>query len=134
MPRRNLLKASVLSALLFLSIISFAQDKVITGRVTDSKDGTPVSGVTVSVKGTRNAVQTGSDGSYRITVGPTVTTLIYSSVGFATQEVAIDGKTSVDVSFVVNNSSLGEVIVVGYGTQRRKDVRRRNECYSCSKF
>lgn len=119
---RNLLKASVLSTLLFLSLTSFAQDRVITGKVTDSNNGSPVAGVTVSAKGTTIAVQTANDGSYRITVRPATTTLVFSSVGFATQELAISGRTNIDVSFVVSNSSLGEVVVVGYGTQRKKDV------------
>ncbi|HEX7844905.1 MAG TPA: SusC/RagA family TonB-linked outer membrane protein, partial [Chitinophagaceae bacterium] len=122
MSCRNLLKATVLLTGLFLSLISFAQDKVVTGRVTDPRDGSPVVGVTVSAKGTTHAVQTGADGTYRLTIGPNVTTLVFSSVGFNTQEIAISGRTSIDVSFAANNSSLGEVIVVGYGTQRKKDV------------
>jgi len=99
-----------------------AQDRVVTGRVTDSKDNTGVPGVTVTPKGSKTGTQTGSDGSFRISVGSGVSTLVFSSIGYATQEVDIAGKSTVEVSFVVSNSQLGEVVVTGYGTARRKDI------------
>jgi iron complex outermembrane receptor protein len=119
---KKLLKAFVLFALLFLAHSSYAQNKVVTGKVTDSKDGAGIQGVTVTAKGTRTATQTGADGSFNISVGATVKELVFSSVGFATQEVPIDGKTSVNVSLVVTNATLNEVIVTGYGTVKRKDL------------
>ncbi len=122
MSGKILLRASVLFAVLFLSLISLAQERVVTGRVLDSRDGSPVMGVSVSAKGATTGTQTGTDGTYRISVNPSVTVLLFSSAGFNTQEVNIAGRTSADVTLVINNSSLGEVIVVGYGTQRRKDV------------
>ena len=90
--------------------MSYAQNKVVTGKVTDSKDGAGIQGVTVTAKGTRTATQTGADGSFNISVGATVKELVFSSVGFATQEVSIDGKTSVNVSLVVTNATLNEVL------------------------
>jgi TonB-dependent starch-binding outer membrane protein SusC len=105
--------------LLFLSTASFAQN-VITGKVTDSKDGSAVSGATVTVKGTRTAVQTGSDGTYRISA-PANATLVFTSVGFAAQERTVNG-ASVDVGLVQANQQLNEVVVVAYGTRRKGDL------------
>jgi iron complex outermembrane receptor protein len=122
MSCKNLLKPAAFIFLLFISQLIFAQDRVVTGRVTDSKDGSGVPGVTVTPKGMKTGTQTASDGSFRISVTSSVTTLVFSSIGYATQEVDITGKSSVEVSFVVSNAQLGEVVVTGYGTARRKDL------------
>jgi iron complex outermembrane receptor protein len=99
-----------------------AQDRVVTGKVTDSKDGSPVIGATVQAKGTRTGTSTKNDGTFSISIASSVTTLVISSVGFATQEISITGKNSVDVSFVATGTNLNEVVVTGYGTARRKDL------------
>lgn len=99
-----------------------AQDRVVSGRVTDSKDNSGVPGVTVAPKGTKTGTQTGSDGTFRLSVGSGVTTLVFSSIGYTTQEVDITGKSNVDVVLIISNSQLGEVVVTGYGTSRRRDV------------
>ena len=105
--------------LVLLSAAAMAQT-VVTGKVTDSKDGSPVAGATVFVKGTKVSVQTGADGIYRITVPEKANTLVITSVGFARQEVPFNGQSSVDVNFVSTSQQLNEVVVVGYGTQVRK--------------
>ena len=122
MSCKNLLKSAAVIVLLCVSQLIIAQERVVTGRVTDSKDNTGIPGVTVTPKGTKTGTQTGSDGSFRISVGSGVSTLVFSSIGYATQEVDIAGKSTVEVSFVVSNSQLGEVVVTGYGTARRKDI------------
>ena len=122
MSCKNLLKAVVLSALLFFTHVLHAQDRVISGRVTDPKDGSGIVGVNITPKGSSGGTQTGADGSYKITVGPAVKILVFSSAGFTTQEVDISGKSTVDVSLAINNTSLGEVVVIGYGTTRKKDL------------
>jgi len=116
------MKATGILMLLLIAQISFAQNRVISGKVTDSKDGSGVSGATVSVKGSRIATQTTADGSFSISVPSGTTTLVISSVGFGTQEVSIEGKASIDVSLVVTNTTLNEVVVTGYGTVKRKDL------------
>lgn len=123
MPFTKLLSA-FFSILLVCAIeVSFAQDRTITGKVTDSKDGSPVSGASVTAKGTRNGTSTKADGSFSLNVGSSVTTLVISSVGYDAQEVSIAGKSAVDVSFVANaGASLNEVVVTGYGTARKKDL------------
>lgn len=123
MSCKNLPTTIAVFILLMITQITIAQgDRIITGRVTDSKDGSGVPGVTVTPKGTRTGTQTSSDGSYRVSVGPNVTILVFSSVGYATQEVDIAGKSNVDVVLVVSDAQLGEVVVTGYGTARRKDL------------
>jgi iron complex outermembrane receptor protein len=106
MSCKKLLKAVMLSALLLLTHLTYSQDKVISGKVTDSKDGSVIAGVNITPKGSTGGTQTGTDGSYRISVPPSVTTLVFSYSGFSTQEVSIAGKSSVDIVLVINNTSL----------------------------
>lgn len=118
------LKRLFMAFVLPLAFMAFAnaQDKVVTGKVTDSKDGTPLIGVTVMVKGTTRGAQTAADGSFRLSVPANATTLVISSLGYTTQEVAI-GSGTVNVSLVAGaGANLNEVVVIGYGTQRKKDL------------
>jgi TonB-dependent starch-binding outer membrane protein SusC len=121
MSRRKLLRSIILPAMLLFSQLSFAQDRVITGRVTDST-GNGLAGVTVTAKGTRTATQTSNDGSFRLTVPSTINAVIFSSVGFATREVSITSGVPLNVSLSGAGSSLNEVVVIGYGTSRKKDL------------
>ena len=124
------MSAKTLFSALLCTVFSFvlhsavyAQDKTVTGKITDSKDGSPVVGATIQAKGTRTGTSTRADGTYSITVPAGVTSLIVSSVGYETQEISIEGKTSVDIAFVPNaGSNLNEVVVTGYGTARRRDL------------
>jgi TonB-dependent starch-binding outer membrane protein SusC len=109
-------------ALLLASTGLFAQNRVVTGKVTD-KNGGPVSGASIVVKGTNNGASSDADGKYSISVGANATTLIISSVGYAPQDVDIKDKTSADASLVASvNSNLDEVVVIGYGTSKKKDL------------
>ncbi|HEY4288644.1 MAG TPA: SusC/RagA family TonB-linked outer membrane protein [Puia sp.] len=100
---------------------AFSQNKTITGKVTDDKS-VPVAGASVTVKGTKNGVNTNADGAFTISVSPTATTLIVSSVGFTQQEITIGSQTDITVSLATSTSNLNEVVVIGYGTARRKDL------------
>ena len=123
MSLKNLTKTIVAVLLLINTQSAMAQGRVVSGRVTDSKDGTPVAGASVQPKDSKTGTSTKNDGSYSLTVGANVTTLVISSVGYATQEVSIAGKSSVDVSFVATaGSNLNEVVVTGYGTARKRDL------------
>lgn len=121
MSCKNLPKALLASVMLFLSLFSFAQDKVVSGKVTDAS-GAGVAGVNVTAKGSTTGTQTNPDGTYRITVPAGVNTLVFSSIGFTTQELDITGKTMLDVSLATASTSLGEVVVIGYGTAKKKDL------------
>ena len=118
MTQKRLLPALLITLLLALQ--TFAQQRTITGKVTDNT-GAPVSGATVTVKGTNIATSTGSDGSYRINVPQDAGTLVISAVGYGNLEAAISG-SSVDVSITPTQSNLNEVVVVGYGTARKRDL------------
>lgn len=114
---------SALFSIVFLCVVqlSFAQDRTISGKVTDSKDGSAVSGASVQAKGTRTGTSTKADGSFSLNVPASATALIITSVGYEPQEVAINGNTA-DVSLVAAAGGLSEVVVTGYGTARKKDL------------
>ena len=97
----------------------YAQD-AISGSVTDNS-GSPLPGASIVEKGTTNGTQTDFDGNYTISADGNAT-LVFSYVGFATQEIAIGGRTSINVSLAEDASQLSEVVVVGYGTQRKADL------------
>ena len=122
MSLKNLMKATVMIMMLLITQTSFAQNRTITGKVTDSKDGSGVAGVSVTAKGTSAGTTTSTDGSFSISVPSGATILVISSVGFAAQEISIEGKNSVDVSIVGTSTVLNEVVVTGYGSVRRKDL------------
>jgi TonB-linked SusC/RagA family outer membrane protein len=122
MSFQKLIKAAGLLVLLFIAHVSYSQSKVITGKVTDSRDGSGLPAVTVTARGSKTATQTDANGSFSISVAPEIKSLLFSSVGYATQEVSVEGKTSVSVSLVLTSTSLNEVVVTGYGTAKRKDL------------
>lgn len=121
MKCRKLITALLLPLffLMFGSTTAYAQ-RTVTGRVTDSR-GTALPGVTVTAKGSNVATATSESGTFSLTVPPQTTTLVFSSVGFGTQEQTIgSGEMAVTLSQLAGN--LNEVVVIGYGTQRRRDV------------
>ena len=121
MSCRKLLQLIVLPAMLLLSQLVFGQERVVTGRVTDST-GTGLPGITVTARGARVATQTATDGIFRLVVPSSVDALIFSSVGFTTLQVPIPANNSVNVSLFGTASSLNEVVVIGYGTRLKKDL------------
>lgn len=96
-----------------------AQTKV-SGVVSDAK-GLTLPGVNVTIKGTNEGVVTNIDGKYEITV-PAKTTLVFSFIGFTTQEIAVNGTTTINVKLAESSNSLDEVVVIGYGSQLKKDL------------
>lgn len=100
---------------------TLAQEKTVSGVIRSGEDSEPLPGVTVLVKGTTNGTITDIDGNYKITV-PEEGVLVVSFVGFKTQEVPINGRSSIDVDLDIDISTLEEVVVVGYGTQRKSDL------------
>jgi TonB-linked SusC/RagA family outer membrane protein len=119
--KRFLARTRVLCLLLLLSVAALAQNKTISGKVTDSKDGTPLQGVSVMPKGSVKGTVTGSDGIFHISVPSQTSTLIFSSIGFGLQQVSITGNEMM-VPLVATNAALNEVVVIGYGTARKKDL------------
>ncbi len=109
---------SILVFLAFIGLSAFAQEIQITGKVTSAEDGSAMPGVSVGVQGTTAGVATNIDGNYTINA-PSDAVLVFSFVGMATQEVAVEGRTRVDVVMETEVTGLDEVIVVGYGTTTR---------------
>jgi len=110
----------VLSLLLWLPAL--AQNKTITGTVTSADDTLGLPGVNVVEKGTTNGVVTDFDGEYSITVSSDNATLVFTYVGFAAQEVPVNGKAQIDIAMAEDATALDEVVLVGYGTQIKRQV------------
>lgn len=122
MSAQKLLSALFSMVFVFVLQVAFAQNKTVTGKVTDSKDGSPVSGASVQVKGTRTGTSTKPDGTFSLSVPSSATTLVITSVGYERQEVAITG-AAIEVSFVATSgANLNEVVVTGYGSSKKKDL------------
>jgi TonB-linked SusC/RagA family outer membrane protein len=118
------MKKNLLTILLLFSCISFvfAQNRTITGKVTDQKDGSPLPGVSVTVKGlSGSGTQTDINGSYSLSVPATAKTLVFRFIGYTPLEEAIT-KQVVNASLVVDAKQLTEVVVVGYGTQSKRSL------------
>ncbi|WP_336516109.1 TonB-dependent receptor [Pollutibacter soli] len=99
----------------------FAQTRTVTGRVTDA-NGSPVPNVSVTVKGSSTGTTTASDGAFSLSLPADAKTLVFTGIGFASLEVAINNRTSFDVTLGQEDRNMQEVVVVGYGTQRKKDL------------
>ncbi len=112
----------IMFSMLLCTVSMYAQSKVVTGKVTDDKDGTPLSGVSVTVKGTTIGTATDADGLFRLTVPATAKTLIISLVNYESTEVPVDSRASYNVKLVSKDKSLQEVVVVGYGVQKKKEL------------
>ena len=136
MPLKLLLRGmGFLILLLVLSQSLYAQERTITGKVTDAKDGkSPVGQASVVAKGSSTGTSTADDGSFKITVGPSVKVLIISSVGFENQEINIEGKTAIAISLTSIATGLSEVVVLGYGTQRKREVTSAITTVSAEEF
>lgn len=113
---------NLLLILFFLASTSvFAQRITITGTVTDEKGG-PLPGATVQVKGTVQGTPTDVNGKYSVDVSSPNVTLVFSFVGYITKEIPVQNQTSVNTSLAPDIQGLQEVIVVGYGTQKKSDI------------
>ncbi|MDI9866401.1 TonB-dependent receptor [Flectobacillus sp. DC10W] len=107
--------------LCLLSYVGLAQERVVTGKITDASSNQGVPGVSVLVKGSQRGVTSDVNGGYSISVGKGAV-IVFTSVGYEKLEVAIDGQTKQDVSLKPDIKSLDEVVVVGYGTQKKANV------------
>lgn len=118
--RKSLLSLVVLLSL--LPAVLFAQTRSVGGKVTAANDGLPLPGVSVTVKGSPNVgTQTDINGNFRMQVPATATALVFKYIGFKEVEVAITGE-AMNVQLLDDEKQLSEVVVVGYGTQIRRDL------------
>lgn len=110
----------LLCSLLFLSTTVWAQQTV-SGTVLD-EGGSSIIGATVMVKGSTNGTVTDLDGKYVLSNVPPKSVLVFSYIGFETQEVKVDGRTTINVTMSEAQQLLDEVVVVGYGSLSRKEL------------
>lgn len=117
MKKRNFI--AVLCFLLFIPLSSFSQESVIKGKVISNTDNLELPGVTIIEKGTSRGTVTDVDGNFSITVASADASLIFSMIGYETQEVALKRSAILNVTLNELTSVLDEVLVVGYGVQRK---------------
>jgi TonB-linked SusC/RagA family outer membrane protein len=102
-------------------VITESNAIIVTGRVTDEK-GIGMPGVNVLVKGTSNGTATDNNGDYTLSAPDENGTLLFSFIGYVTQEVPINNRSTINIALALDLNALQEVVVVGYGTQEKKDV------------
>ncbi|GAB2653056.1 TonB-dependent receptor [Flavihumibacter cheonanensis] len=108
-------------AAIALHQLAFAQTSV-TGKVTDQSTGAPLSNVNVTIKGTNRGTTTNDNGVFSLNLQQGDAILVFSSTGFAETEIDINGRSTIDVALSTSSTKLSEVVVVGYGTQSRRDL------------
>jgi TonB-linked SusC/RagA family outer membrane protein len=116
------IRSLVFLLLLFITSSVIAQNKQITGKVINKETGAPLEGLSVMADKTTQGVVTKADGSYSISVKTGTTSLVFSFVGFETKVVSIGAKKNIDVEMTVAVAEGSEVVVVGYGTQKKSSL------------
>ncbi len=116
-------RKGILSLFLFGFAISMAsaQQRTVTGKVTSAAEGA-LPGVNIVVQGTTTGAMTDIDGKFSIAVPGPEAVLVFTFIGYTPQTVAVGAQTTIDVELVPATSALGEVVVVGYGTQKKREV------------
>lgn len=119
----NLIRYCALFLFLFLvSGNSMAQKVSVTGKVTDASNGLPLFGVSIGITGTTSGTISDIDGNFTIQVPSKEAVLVFSYVGYKSQQIAVGSNTSLLVALVLETTQLEQIVVVGYGTQRKKDL------------
>jgi len=116
-------KIGILPLLLFGFAISFAfgQERTITGNVTSEEEGA-IPGVNIVIQGTTQGTVTDMDGNYSLVVPGSDAVLVFSSIGFVTQTVNVGSQSTIDVVLVADVTALDEILIIGYGTQKKKET------------
>ncbi len=121
MSRKTLARMAIASLLLSIFCLSsFAQSRLVSGVVTDASNS-PLIGVNVSIVGTSSGTMTDLDGQYSLSV-PANAKLKFSFIGFVTQTVVVGNQTKINIKLVEDAQSLDEVVVIGYGTVKKRDL------------
>jgi TonB-linked SusC/RagA family outer membrane protein len=107
---------------LAVALISYAQQRTVSGTVTSTEDGSSLPGVNVILKGTTNGTTTDADGKFSLAIPNAGGALVFSFIGLESKEIEIGERTIVDVTLALDVTQLNEVVVVGYGTQTKRDL------------
>ena len=121
MPSKLTVRLWLAICMLLPATILHAQQKTVTGKVTDANNQ-PVTGATVTVKGSNVATQTNAEGFFTISVSHSNAILVFSSVGYEPREQTVGSNANLLVSLKTATSSLNEVVITGYTAQRKKDI------------
>ena len=113
---------SLLGALLCFASIAIAQSTTLSGRVTDAQDGSPLAGVSITAQNTRAGVKTDANGNYSIDVPVGKQVLVYSFVGYQSEERTSNKSQTLNVRLTVGNNTMQDLVVVAYGTQKKTNV------------
>src|SRR5688572_30829702 len=118
------LKLKLCIPLLIISIATLGQEKTISGKITDAETGEPLPGVSILVKGKTQGTSSDSNGAYKLSLAQSEDPLflLFSFIGYQTQEIQVTGQTTLNVSLTGDITALEEIVVVGYGTQRKVDL------------
>src|SRR6185312_4711130 len=111
----------VILSLIFFTGAVFGQTRQVTGKVVGNENDSAIVGATVTVKGRKVGTATGPDGSFSIAVPPNAT-LVISYVGFVPKEIPVGNRSNFNIRLVAENQSIQQVVVIGYGTAKRKDL------------
>jgi iron complex outermembrane receptor protein len=125
MEMKNRYKFLHLGFLLFAFLIggiAYGQGRTVTGTVIDGDDNSPLPGVSILVKGTNQGTTTDIEGKFSVSVPEGSDVLVFSYVGYTSQEVAIAGRSNISVTMALDTKALGEVVVIGYGVQDKKEI------------
>lgn len=114
-------KVFMLTFLFLVATLGFAQERNVKGTVTSTEDGSPIPGVSISVKGTTTGTISDINGNYAVSV-PDNATLVFSFIGLKRQEIPVAGKSTINVQMENESLDVDEVVVVGYGTQKKSVV------------
>ncbi len=130
-----LFRRSVLSLFLFAFAVSlaFGQQRTVTGKVTDETGG-PLPGVNIVLQGTTTGTMSDSEGNYSISVPGPEAVLTFSFISYASLNVTVGDRKTIDVTMVAAISTLGEIVVVGYGTQKKREVTSSIASVSSDEF
>jgi hypothetical protein len=115
------LRLWLLMCLFLVTTVALAQQRTVTGTIVGANNQ-PVAGATVTVRGTNVATQTDASGNFSISVPENRTAITVSSVGFEPQDVNVANQTTVNLTLATTTSTLNEVVVTGYTTQRKKEI------------
>lgn len=102
--------------------MAYAQDRTISGNITDGSDGTGLPGVNILIKGSTSGTVTDVNGNYSLSVPESATTLVMSSVGYLSQDIEIAGRSVINNAMNVDVTTLEELVVVGYGSQKKSNI------------
>jgi TonB-linked SusC/RagA family outer membrane protein len=119
---RKVLHLKLLALMLLVTSAAWAQTRTVSGQVTSKEDGSTLPGVNIVVKGTTNGTTSDADGKYSLSVPDAGGILVFSFIGLATKEVDIGQQTIIDLQMASDATQLSEVVVVGYGTQTKRDL------------